>query len=135
MNKNLKKISSLFYKMTIATLLIFSTTIPTVNALELEKTSTYAIEQYKKSINISCGNYGYIKVTATISHNMTTGRFTLVSAEPETHFNSTETGLYLTQFSTDPAEGKIITGKSIKVTVTYIKFGQKSYTKTDYIYL
>lgn len=66
---------------------------------------------------------------------MTTGRFTLSKIEGIPHFNSEWTGLIFTGITSTPAEGKVITGKYIKVTVKYAKFGLFSNTATGYIYL
>ena len=94
-----------------------------------------AIEFYTKSIDIDIGEYGYITAKATISHNMTTGRFTLSKIEGTPHFNNEWTGLVYTGISSSPNAGEIISGKSIKVTVKYAKFGFFSKTATGYIYL
>lgn len=131
----MKKTNKFIKVFLVTSILLLSMYVIPSHALD-NNVITRAVERYTKSVNISCDDYGYVTVNAIISHNMTTGRFTLDSVGTETHFFSHWAGsVFLNGVKTNPKIGEIITGKSIKVTITYVKFGLASYTKTGYIYL
>lgn len=106
---------------------------------ESEKNTTVlesrAIEKYTKKVNIQCGKYGYVTVIATISHNMTTGKFYVYNTDYNTHFNTGYGGVGVSAFSTNPAKGQEIKGKVISAKITYYQFGILSETVTGNIYL
>lgn len=120
--------------------LLLSFYINPVVAGDVKTIEPRAVERYTKSVNVACHDpsWGYFTVTATTSHNMTTGRFTLDSAKATSHFNLSWPGVTYKSFSTSPAVGSIINGSSIKVTVYYTNIfdlSSTTYSASDYIYL
>ena len=99
------------------------------NDIQSEKTSR-AIEHYKKSVNVRCGNYGYSKVTVTISHNMTTGRKTVYAVDHEDFFDQTYVKVKFVSVTTTPSVGSVITGNTIKVKYTYSRGVNTTVTDT-----
>lgn len=105
---------------------VLSLSFSTINVQALtenKKIETRAIEKYTKSVDVVCGNYGYVRVKVTISHNMTTGKMTVDSVTYDKMLNSGYAGVGVSSVTTSPAVGSTITGNTIKVTVNYYQIG------------
>lgn len=120
-NMIVKKTFKLLASVIILFSLVLSLFISPVAASNNNTIEPRAVERYTKTVNVACHDpsWGYVTVKVTISHNMTTGRFTVDSATGTGHFNAAWPGVKLKSVTTNPAVGNVINGSIIKVTVYY----------------
>lgn len=130
----MKKIMKLILSLTLVSVLSLAG-ISQVSALE-DGASTRAIETYTRSTNIDLrSDYGYVKATINISHNMTTGKSWLTEVSVKPYFNESYNYLKTVDINTSPSLGTTFQG-AIKVKITY-KYQDKysNYTAYGYIQL
>lgn len=130
MKKTYKKILSL----TIALLLV-AQFFGSLNVFALDTNQSRAIEKYTRTVDVTCGKYGYVTVKVVISHNMTTGKKMVYSKDYDTHFDKQWFNVQVSEVKTTPAVGSVIKGNTIKVEVTAYQFGLQSAKGTGTIYL
>ena len=135
-----KKIYMIFISIICSILLINLSVTPIMaNEINSEENESLiekrAIERYQKSVDIICGLYGYITVTVTIGHNMTTGRMWVDDIAYETHFDNGYQLVYVLDIYTDPEIGSTITGNSITVYVHFSQIGVNHWTESGTIEL
>lgn len=109
--------------------------ISQVSALE-DGASTRAIETYTRSTNITlASDYGYVKATIYINHNMTTGKSYISRVACTDYFNESYTLLRTVDIYTTPGLEVTFTGP-IKVKITYkYRNNLTNYTAYGYIQL
>lgn len=109
--------------------------ISQVSALE-DGASTRAIETYTRSTNINLtSDYGYVKATIYINHNMTTGKSVITQISVKEYFNESYSYLQTTDITSSPAIGTYFQG-AVKVKLT-LKYSDRysNYTAYGYIQL
>lgn len=109
--------------------------ISQVSALE-DGASTRAIETYTRSTNINlASDYGYVKATIYINHNMTTGKSQITKIGVNEHFNVSYALLDSIDIDSSPGINVVFTG-AVKVKLTYkYRNGLSTYTAYGYIQL
>ena len=109
--------------------------ISQVSALE-DGASSRAIETYTRSTNINLtSDYGYVKATIYINHNMTTGKSMITKISVKEYFNQSYSYLQTTDISSSPAIGTYFQGAvNVKLTLKY-KDHYNNYTAYGYIQL
>ena len=91
-------------------------------------------ETYKVTDTIPLGSQGHVDVELRITHVTNTNRYSLNSVTHSTHFDTAIIGLTETSFSTNPAAGSNLSGKSVMVTIKYKnRFALQSWTKQQAI--
>ena len=130
----MKKFMKLILCCTLVSILSLSG-ISQVSALE-DGASTRAIETYTRSTNINLtSDYGYVKATIYINHNMTTGKSVITKISVTEYFNQSYLFLQSDDINSSPAIGTYFQG-AVKVKLTY-KYSDhySSYTAYGYIQL
>lgn len=104
-----------------------------VFALE-EGASARAIETYTRTTNVQlAGEFGYVKVTLYINHNMTTGKSYISRIEYMEYFNESYILLFGKSLTTDPDIEEVFTG-AIQIKITY-KYSNNNTSYTAYGYI